>query len=151
MRSVLIVCDEYRFLLASYSRLRHDARVGRIEATANEAEALTLADSYHPDVVVFDAAPSGGFGLATVRRLCESNPGVDVVVTMGETCPADLAGSALASGAVRASSRRPPDSVAGFFESLDPLQHQRHGFRSGTDDSRIRVIDRRYQEEHEAD
>jgi DNA-binding NarL/FixJ family response regulator len=100
MRSVLIVSDEYSFLLSSYSWLRQDARVGRIEATTNEAEALARAESYRPDVVVFDATPSGGFGLATVRRLRESNPGVDIVVTMGEQCPATLAGSAMASGAV---------------------------------------------------
>ena len=100
MRSVLIFSDEYAFLLSSYSWLRQDARVGRIEATTNEAEALDLASSYHPDVVVFDAGSAGGFGLATVRRLCESNPGIDVVVTVGEDCPATIESSALASGAV---------------------------------------------------
>ncbi len=100
MRSVLIVCDEYPFLLSSYSWLRQDARVGRIEVTTDETEAVALAASYHPDVVVFDAMSTGGYGLSTVRRLRESNPGIDVVVTMANDCPAGLASSALASGAV---------------------------------------------------
>ena len=96
---MLIVCDEYKFLLSSYSWLRQDARVGRIEVTTNSDEALTLANSYHPDLVVFDATPGHGFGMSTVRRLRDANPGLQIVVTIGERCPAGAASTALALGA----------------------------------------------------
>src|SRR5262245_39815601 len=96
---MLIVSDEYKFLLSSYSWLRQDARVGRIEATTNGDEALTLVSSYHPDLVVFDATAGHGWGLSTVRRLRDANPGIQIVVTVGEHCPAGAASYAMASGA----------------------------------------------------
>jgi len=103
---MLIVCEEYKFLLSSYSGLRQDARVGRIEVTTSGDEALTLATSYHPDLVVFDATAGYGFGLATVRRLRDANPGIDIVVTMGDRCPADVASRAMESGAVGVLTRK---------------------------------------------
>jgi DNA-binding NarL/FixJ family response regulator len=103
---MLIVSDEYTFLLTSYSWLRQDARVGRIEVTTSSDEALTLADSYHPDLVLFDATAGYGFGMATVRRLCDANPGINIVVTMGDRCPAEVASSAMESGAVGVLSRK---------------------------------------------
>jgi len=100
MRSVLIICEEYPFLLSSYSWLRQDARVGRIEVATSGDEGLDLATSYRPDVVVFDAPPGGEYGLSTVRRLREANPDVDIVVTVRDRSAEVAEISALASGAI---------------------------------------------------
>ena len=105
MRSVLIICDEYPFLLSSYSWLRHDARIGRIEATTSQKEALSLAVSYHPDVVVFDATSVGEPGLTTIRRLHDIDPGTDIVVTFDARCSECVKHRALESGAVGVLSR----------------------------------------------
>jgi DNA-binding NarL/FixJ family response regulator len=86
--------------------LRQDARVGRIEVTTSGDEALSLAGSYHPDLVVVDATAGHGFGMGTVRRLRAANPGADIVVTIGERCSEGAASTALASGAVGVLSRK---------------------------------------------
>src|SRR4051794_17275443 len=105
MRSVLIISEEYPFLLSSYSWLRQDARVGRIEVATNGDEGFDLAKAYRPDVVVFDATTGGEFGLSTVRRLRATYPEVDIVVTIRERSEDGIETSALASGAAGVLSR----------------------------------------------
>jgi DNA-binding NarL/FixJ family response regulator len=79
--SVLIVSEELGFLVECYAGLHRDERIGRIEATTSQDEAMSLVETLHPDAVVFDSSAGGSFGVSSISRLCELNPSLTVVVT----------------------------------------------------------------------
>lgn len=102
MRSVLIVCDEYSFLMGSYTWFRRDLRVDRVDVTTNEEEAITLVKSLRPDIVVLDAVPHQGATLKTLRRLREASSDVNIILTTREQCQPETGRIAIAAGAIGA-------------------------------------------------
>jgi DNA-binding NarL/FixJ family response regulator len=79
--SVLIVSEELDFLLACYTTLHRDARLGQIEATTSSEEGGRLVQTLRPDAVVFDTSAGDGVSLSAIRRLRELAPYATVLVT----------------------------------------------------------------------
>jgi DNA-binding NarL/FixJ family response regulator len=79
--SVLIVSEELDFLLACYTSLHRDIRIGQIEATTSGEEAGRLVRTLWPDAVIFDTSAGDGVTLSAVRRICELVPDAAVIVT----------------------------------------------------------------------
>jgi DNA-binding NarL/FixJ family response regulator len=82
--TVLIVSEELSFLVDCYAGLHRDKRIGKIEATANREEAVSLVQKLKPDVMVYDSSAGDSFGVAAIVRLCEMVPSMTVVVTFRE-------------------------------------------------------------------
>ena len=97
--SVLIVSEEMDFLVSCYAGLRRDKRIGKIEATSHREEVVGLVQTFHPDVVVYDASAGDSFGVSAIGRLCELAPGMTVVVTVREHDSQAIAATARQSGA----------------------------------------------------
>ncbi|RMH18805.1 MAG: sigma-54-dependent Fis family transcriptional regulator [Acidobacteria bacterium] len=78
MANVLIVDDEER-IRGILALLLRDHRHRVAEAASGE-EALALAASFHPDLVLLDLNMPGLDGLETLRRLQASRPEADVII-----------------------------------------------------------------------
>ncbi|HEY4411476.1 MAG TPA: response regulator transcription factor, partial [Gaiellaceae bacterium] len=95
---VLLVDDHPMFVEALRALLDTDDRVHVIATTDNGANAVELAGTEQPDVVLVDLTLPGLDGLATTRLLIASHPGLRVVVLSGNTGEAE-AQAALDAGA----------------------------------------------------
>lgn len=84
MRSdkVLLVDDEVMFLEVLSERLR--GRGLEVEAASTGEEAVRLAHEHGFDAVVLDLAMPGMDGLATLRRLLEVQPQLQVMILSGQ-------------------------------------------------------------------
>jgi DNA-binding NarL/FixJ family response regulator len=97
---VLLVDDESMFLAAVRALLEHDARLEVVGATDDPVEALELAATIRPDVVLIDLALPGVDGFEVTRRLLARTPGLKVIAVSGLSD--DRAESAaIAAGATR--------------------------------------------------
>jgi DNA-binding NarL/FixJ family response regulator len=86
------------FVEALQALLETDDRVDVVATTDNGANALELADSQRPDVVLVDLALPGLDGFETTRLLIANLPELRVVVLSGST-GGDDAQAALDAGA----------------------------------------------------
>jgi DNA-binding NarL/FixJ family response regulator len=80
---VLLVDDEPMFLAAVRALLELDGRVEVVGATDNGAQALELARTERPDVVLVDLALPEMDGFETTRRLLASEPSMKVIAVSG--------------------------------------------------------------------
>jgi DNA-binding NarL/FixJ family response regulator len=80
---VLLVDDEPMFLEALRALLEHDERVEIVAVAESGWDALELADSHRPDVVLVDLAMPGMDGFEVTRRLRERVAGPRVVAVSG--------------------------------------------------------------------
>jgi DNA-binding NarL/FixJ family response regulator len=80
---VLLVDDESMFLAALRALLEHDRRLEVVGATDNAVEALELAATVRPDVVLIDLALPGVDGFEVTRRLLARAPEVKVIAVSG--------------------------------------------------------------------
>lgn len=97
---VLLVDDEPMFMEAVRALLETDQRVEVVASAETGLEALDLAGSEHPDVVLVDLAMPGMDGYALTKALRESAPALRVIVLSGLT-QAEVAQAAIAAGAHR--------------------------------------------------
>ena len=88
------------FVEALRALLETDERVSVIASTDNGADALELAETKHPDVVLVDLTLPGLDGFETTRMLIANQPALRVVVISGST-GGDEAQAALDAGATR--------------------------------------------------
>jgi DNA-binding NarL/FixJ family response regulator len=80
---VLLVDDESIFLHALRALLDHDERVEVVGEAGSSAQALELAVTVHPDVVLIDLALPGMDGFETTRRLLADTPTLKVIAVSG--------------------------------------------------------------------
>jgi DNA-binding NarL/FixJ family response regulator len=80
---VLLVDDESIFLHALRALLDHDGRVEVVGEAGNAAQALDLAATVHPDVVLLDLTLPGMDGYETTRRLIAGSPTLKVIAVSG--------------------------------------------------------------------
>jgi DNA-binding NarL/FixJ family response regulator len=80
---VLLVDDETMFVAAVRALLEHDARLEVVGSAHTATEALELAASVHPDVVLIDLTLPDVDGLEATRRLLKRAPGVKVIALSG--------------------------------------------------------------------
>ncbi|HEV7134453.1 MAG TPA: response regulator transcription factor [Gaiellaceae bacterium] len=95
---VLLVDDQPMFVEALRALLETDERVDVVATADNGIDAIDLATTALPDVVLVDLTLPGLDGVETTRRLVEDLPGMRVVVLSGR---AEDAGAALEAGASR--------------------------------------------------
>jgi DNA-binding NarL/FixJ family response regulator len=96
--SVLIVDDQAPFRFAVKAVLRRLADFELAGEAASGAEAITLVDELHPELVLMDINMPDMNGIEATRRIVAAHP--DVVVFLCSTYDlADLPRSATASGA----------------------------------------------------
>jgi DNA-binding NarL/FixJ family response regulator len=82
---VLLVDDESMFLAALRALLEHDARLEVVGVADNANDALELATSAEPDVVLIDLTLPDVDGFEITRRLRKRAPGVKVIVVSGRS------------------------------------------------------------------
>lgn len=96
--SVLVVDDQAPFRLAARAVLRHTEGFELVGEAGNGLEALSLAASLHPDLVLMDINMPEMGGIEATRLLIEQQP--DIVVFLCSTYDvADLPPDAATSGA----------------------------------------------------
>jgi NarL family two-component system response regulator LiaR len=78
-----LVDDESIFLHALRALLDHDERVEVVGEAGSSAQALELAVTVHPDVVLIDLALPGMDGFETTRRLIAATPTLKVIAVSG--------------------------------------------------------------------
>jgi NarL family two-component system response regulator LiaR len=82
---VLLVDDESIFLHALRALLEHDQRVEVVGEAGSSAQALELALTVYPDVVLIDLALPGMDGCETTRRLIADTPTLKVIAVSGRS------------------------------------------------------------------
>jgi DNA-binding NarL/FixJ family response regulator len=80
---VLLVDDESIFLHALRALLEHDGRVEVVGEAGNAVQALELAATVHPEVVLIDLTLPGMDGFETTRRLIANEPTLKVIAVSG--------------------------------------------------------------------
>ena len=97
---VLVVDDHALFAEALMLTLGVDERVEVIGYAMSGAEAVSLAESLRPDVVLMDLHMPSMDGIEATRLVRRSSPGTRVVMVSAARS-SELAGHALAAGAER--------------------------------------------------
>ncbi len=95
---MLIVDDHPMFSRALQTLLESDERIEVVAAAASGLEAVDLAVSAEPDVVLMDVGLPGIDGLEATRRVLAARPSARVVILSGASDDA-LAAAGLAAGA----------------------------------------------------
>jgi NarL family two-component system response regulator LiaR len=80
---VLLVDDESIFLHALRALLEHDGRVEVVGEAVSAQQALDLAATVQPDVVLIDLTLPGMDGFETTRRLIAKSPELKVIAVSG--------------------------------------------------------------------
>jgi len=96
--SVVVVDDQAPFRLAARAVLRRTEGFELVGEAANGIEAIALADSLHPDLVLMDINMPEMGGLEATRRIVTEHPGT-VVFLCSTYDVSDLPADATASGA----------------------------------------------------
>jgi two-component system NarL family response regulator len=80
---VLLVDDESIFLHALRALLEHDGRVEVVGEAVSAQQALDLAATVQPDVVLIDLTLPGMDGFEATRRLIAKSPELKVIAVSG--------------------------------------------------------------------
>ena len=99
MVRVLIADDHLLFAEALEAILSLDGRIQVIGRAADGPEAVDLAGSLHPDVVLMDLSMPGVDGFEATERILADDGHTNVLVLSGSADPADVA-KARTAGAV---------------------------------------------------
>jgi len=97
---VLVVDDQALFAEALMLTLAIDERLEIVGCASSGAEAVSLAQALHPDVVLMDIHMPGMDGIEATRQVRRVSPRSRVVVVTAARSP-ELSAHALAAGAVR--------------------------------------------------
>ena len=119
-RTVLLVDDQPEFLALARRLLEDSGELAVVGEARSGCEALRLADSLTPNVVVLDVQLPGMNGFEAARRLRTAQPQLQVVLTSAADDPSfeSLAGTVGASGFLPKRSL----SAAALIGSLGPRQ-----------------------------
>ena len=90
MVRVLIVDDHLLFAEALEAILSLDGRIEVIGRAADGPEAVNLASSLNPDVVLMDLSMPRGDGFDATRRIHEAIEGTRVLVLTGSASTSDI-------------------------------------------------------------
>ena len=90
MVRVLIADDHLLFAEALEAILSLDGRIEVIGRAADGPEAVDLAGSLHPDVVLMDLSMPRGDGFDATKRIRETHEGTRVLVLTGSASTADI-------------------------------------------------------------
>jgi two-component system nitrate/nitrite response regulator NarL len=87
--SVLLVDDDRLFAESVATRLGQDGRMQVVGIAGDGAEAVELAETLAPDLVLMDIAMPGVDGVAATREIRERSPATQVVMLTASTGRSD--------------------------------------------------------------
>lgn len=130
---VLVVDDDRRFAELLAVLLSTSERVEVVAHAGDGEEAVALAESHRPDLVLMDLNMPVMGGIEATRRISALLPGVRVVVVTGSASSADVA-QARAAGAAGyvTKDRVASDLLDVVLEETSPAESLARGMSNGT-------------------